>query len=543
MSEGLEAAASPAVVPAESVVLRWNEAVLKAVRTSSLGPPMVARALAIVHTCIYDAWAAYDPVAVGTRFDAALRQPPKDRTLSNANKAVSFAAYRAAVDVFPASTSPVFDPLMKELGYNRFDSSSSTSTPAGVGNVACRAVLKFRHHDGSNQLGDEPGGTPGVAYSDYTGYRPVNEPMNLTTEFDPGTVQDANRWQPLSYRDATGAVVTPSFVAPFWNRVTPFALQGGGHLRSSAGPAAMGSPQSSKELAELVATSAALTDEHKVIAEYWADGPRSELPPGHWNLFAQYVSRRDGHGGGLAGLASDAKLFFALTNAVFDAGIVAWDNKIAFDSVRPITAVRHRFQGTKILAWGGPYRGTQMIDGEDWLPYQPFTFPTPPFAEYSSGHSNFSSAAARVLELATGSDAFGYSETISAGSSKVEPGAVPAADMTLSFPTFTYAADQAGISRRYGGIHFERGDVDARATGARTGAWRGPRPRPSSTGPLSPRGKGALTDARCTGTRRCFQRSRREPHEQVERRKVVSGVGSSTRAPWEQVMGPASSPR
>src|SRR5712692_4206851 len=84
----------------ESVVLLWNDAALQGVRDSKIGPPMVARALAIVHTCAYDAWAAYDHRAIGTRLGGALRRPPRERTLANKNIAISFAAYRAAVDLF-----------------------------------------------------------------------------------------------------------------------------------------------------------------------------------------------------------------------------------------------------------------------------------------------------------------------------------------------------------------------------------------------------------------------------------------------------------
>src|SRR4029079_17548620 len=81
-------------VAPDNVVLRWNAAALQCVRESRLGPPMVARALAIVHHCVYDAWAAYDRVAVGTRLDDALRLPPAQRTLANKSEAISFAAYR-----------------------------------------------------------------------------------------------------------------------------------------------------------------------------------------------------------------------------------------------------------------------------------------------------------------------------------------------------------------------------------------------------------------------------------------------------------------
>jgi hypothetical protein len=450
--------------PGDSVVLRWNGALLQAVRDSRLGPPIVARALAIAHTCIYDAWAAYDNKAAGTRLGGSLRRPPRERTLANQNQAISFAAYRAAVDLFPASAGSVFDPLMRSLGYNSADQSTDSSTPAGVGNVATRAVLDFRHRDGANQLGDEPGGIPGIAYSDYTGYGPANEPMDIRLPFDPATVHDPSAWQPLRYVDGGGSVVTPGFVGAQWQRVTTFAL-GPGSLRSSTGPARYGSPQFLAQAQALLELSAGLTDEHKMIAEYWADGPHSELPPGHWNLFAQFVSRRDHHGDHAHGLERDVKLFFALTNAVADAGCCAWDNKRAFNSVRPITAIRTLFRGQLVRAWAGPYQGTKLIDGATWFPYQPTTFPTPPFPEYSSGHSNFSAAGAEILERFTHSDRFGASVALPAGSSRVEPGAVPARDLTLSWSTFSEAADQAGLSRRYGGIHFEQGDLDARATG------------------------------------------------------------------------------
>src|SRR5439155_59685 len=187
----------------------------------------------------------------------------------------------------------------------------------------------------------------------------------------------------------------------------------------------------------LLDISGGLTDEQKMIAEYWADGPRSELPPGHWNLFAQYVSRRDHHGDREHGLERDVKLFFALTNAVSDGGCCAWDNKRAFNSVRPITAIRTLLGGQMVRAWAGPYQGTKLIDGATWFPYQPTTFPTPPFPEYSSGHSNFSAAGAEILKRFTHADRFGASVTLPAGSSRVEPGAVPRRDLMLSWSTFS----------------------------------------------------------------------------------------------------------
>jgi PAP2 superfamily len=163
-------------------------------------------------------------------------------------------------------------------------------------------------------------------------------------------------------------------------------------------------------------------------------------------------------------------MYFVLTNALFDASIAAWDAKRAFDSVRPATAIPYLFHGQQIRSWGGPNQGTIDMDGSNWIPYQPGDFPTPPFPEYVSGHSTFSAAAATVLQLLTHSDRFGDSATFPAGSSLVEPGTVPAAPLTLYWKTFSEAADQAGISRRYGGIHFKRADLVGRAVGRLVGA-------------------------------------------------------------------------
>jgi hypothetical protein len=465
LAPGVTRTARAAAAPVPNVVVQWNDALLQAVRESKLGPPMVARALAVAHTSVYDAWAAYDRVAIGTRLGGTLRRPARERRYENKVEALSRAAYRAAVDLFPASKATVFDPLLTSLGLDPGDASRDTATPGGIGNVVADELLAFRHRDGANQLGDEPGGRPGVPYSDYTGYAPVNAPMDTRTTLDASTVRDPNRWQPLTYVDGTGTLVTPAFAGAHWQRVRPFAIGSPAALRSPTGPARVGSREFLTQAQELIELSAGLTDEQKMIAEYWADGPRSELPPGHWNLFAQFVLERDRTGAREHELDDAVKLFFALTNAIFDAGCCAWDNKVAYDSVRPITAIRWLFRGTTISAWGGPGRGTQRISGDDWFPYQPTTFPTPPFAEYASGHSNFSAAGAEILRSFTGSDRFGASVTFPRGSSRIEPGLTPARDLTLGWATFTEAAAQAGSSRRYGGIHFAQGDLDARATG------------------------------------------------------------------------------
>jgi hypothetical protein len=362
----------------DNVLLRWDAAALQAVRNTRLGPPMTARALAIVHTAIFDAWAADDSVAVGTRLGASLRRPIEERSQANKEQAISYAAYRALVDLFPTQKA-LFDELMSSLGYDPAVTATDPATAAGVGNAAAAALLEFRHKDGSNQLGDlKPG-----AYADYTGYKPVN-----TAD----VIVDPNRWQPL--RLPNGAV--QSFMVPQWGLVTPFALKSGAEIRPDKLPVliqhtAFGWAYRRQSL-EVLAHSGNLDDRTKMISEYWADGPGSETPPGHWCLLAQAVSRRDRHS-----LDQDVKLFFALANALFDASISVWDCKRVIDYVRPITAIRFLFRNQRVRAWAGPGQGTKLIYGETWQPYQVSSFVTPPFGEYVSGHSTFSAASAEVL--------------------------------------------------------------------------------------------------------------------------------------------------
>ncbi len=213
-------------VPSSTIVVQWVNVTLQAVRDArpALAPSVVARLLSIVSTCMYDAWAAYTPTAVGTRLGGTLRHYEAGHEYHHQKTtAISFAAYRALVDLVPSQAS-AFQAVMQQLGYNFNDVSTDASTPVGIGNIAAKAVLDFRHHDGSNQLGDlHP-----LPYSDYTGYVPVN-----TSD----TINNPNRWQPLSLLDGNGGFVIQKFATPQWGRVKPFALTTGSQLRPSTGPA------------------------------------------------------------------------------------------------------------------------------------------------------------------------------------------------------------------------------------------------------------------------------------------------------------------
>ena len=420
----------------DNVVLKWNDQALAAIRTVFPAPPVSARALAIMNTSIYDAWTAYDATAVPTRRTGWTRRPVDERTPERKSRAISYAAHRALSDLFP-SLEPTFTSFRNNLGYDDPPTGQSDD-PATIGTDAANAVIAARRDDGANQAGDVPGGVAGVPYSDYTGYAPTSPASALS-------------WRPLPGQ---------AFIVPHWNRVTPFALTSAGQFMPP-GPALKSKGSYEKAVDEIIKFSAKLDDGTKVRAEYWSDGPKTEQPPGHWMLFTGATSRKNRHT-----IDQDAKLHFAVSNALLDAGIIAWNAKRSHDFVRPVTAVRTIKAGTTVKAWAGRDLGTRTIPAEQFVSY----IATPPHPDYVSGHSTFSGAAARVLRLFTGSNTLQMSATIGKGTSAVEPGKVPAAAVTLSWPTYTYAADEAGLSRLLGGIHFRDANRDGLTLGDSVGS-------------------------------------------------------------------------
>jgi len=428
------------------------EATAREVDRHGARPTINSRNLAIVLTAMYDAWACYDERAVGTRLGGSLRRPPRERTIDNKGKAIAYAAYRAMLDQFPEDADWLSG-RMREQGLDPGDASTDPATPQGVGNTVASLLIAYRHHDGANQLGDEVG-SDGRPYSDYTFYRPVNPPDKIL---------DPDRWQPIPFDDGRGGTVTPGFLTPHWYRVKTFALGRPDRFRPGP-PPKVGSAQLRREVDEVLALNANLSPEQKAIVEFMRDGPRSTGQSGHWLRLAQAVSRRDGNG-----LDRDMKLFFSVANVAFDAFIAAWESKRYYDSSRPWTLVRYYYAGREVEGWGGPGKGTIRMRAEDWHPYSPYTFITPPFPGYVSGHSTVSAASAKMLELFTGSDKFGDIEKRKAGI-LTEPGfecklmmmrdgQLPlghekmTCDVALALPTFTATAEMAAVSRLWGGYH------------------------------------------------------------------------------------------
>ncbi|WCO03196.1 T9SS type A sorting domain-containing protein [Psychroserpens ponticola] len=271
------------------------------------------------------------------------------------------------------------------------------------------------------------------------------------------------------------------------------------------------------------------SDYARVLAEFWADGPDSETPPGHWFTLMNYVSdhpdvvkKIGGVGSTLDDLEWDVKCYLALGGAMHDSAVNIWGIKGYYDYIRPISAIRYmagkgqssdamlpnydphgmplipglieqvqsgeELAGAgdenvgkiKIFAWRGPdfindpetdVAGVDWILGEHWWPYQRGTFVTPPFAGYLSGHSAFSRAASEVLTRLTGDPFFpggmGTFDLVQNDFLVFEVG--PTENMTLQWATYRDASDQTSLSRIWGGIHPPIDDIRGRIIGDKIG--------------------------------------------------------------------------
>ena len=558
----------------QSVARVWDEQTLALIRQVVPAPTVHARNLFHVSAAMWDAWAAYDATADG--YFVTEKQTASDVKAAR-EIAMSYAAYRLLLWRYGtvsdlAVAAEQLGETMASLCLRTDYVSTEGDTPAALGNRIAAAVIEYGETDGAHEA-------ERYKASDYT---PRNDPLVVA---EPGTVmKDPNRWQPLALDKQLSQNGLPipgqvqTFIGPYWGRVTSFALppseQGtpidpgapprlgdaatGQEFKDEAveiirrsqlldstngitidvGPGAFGNntlgtndghghavnPATGQPYAPHVVLQA---DFARVLAEYWADGPKSETPPGHWNLIANEVSdapgfehRIGGQGEPVDRLEWDVKLYLALNGAVHDAAIATWGAKGFYDSARPISQIRymggkgqssdpsapsydaeglplvpdlvevasaesvapggrHADANAKagdivINAWRGfpkdpetETSGVGWIRAIDWVPYQRSTFVTPAFAGYPSGHSTFSRAAAEVMTSFTGSEYFPggmTSYTTKKGDLIHEEG--PTQDTTIQWATYYDAADQAGISRLFMGIHVPADDLAGRKIGA-----------------------------------------------------------------------------
>jgi hypothetical protein len=400
---------------APTVARTWDEELLHAISIDTARPTVHARNLFHLSAAMYDAWAAYDRAAL--QYVHHEKVSAAD-TEAARNEAISHAAYNLILHRFvtgPAGVGPgraatVVDlrDQMVALGYDPDFTSTVGNSPAAVGNRVAQSVIQHGLADGANEVN---------RYTTPAGqFVPVNQP--LTFEDPGTTMVDPNRWQPLHFKgNRTDQFGTPIFestqrhLTPFWGAVTPFAMTAAD--RSSNGvyhdqglPPGLGrtdEAQFKDDALTLIRLSSYLDpndgalmdisprsrgntpnapftesydqaghplnpytglpyatelarrgDFYRVIAEFWADGPRSTAPPGHWNEIRNEVTdkmeqlgiakRLGGQGSVVDDLEWDVKSMFALNAGLHDAAIAAWNHKGVYDSSRPISQIRYMGQ-------------------------------------------------------------------------------------------------------------------------------------------------------------------------------------------------------
>lgn len=558
-----------------SIARRWNEQILAAIRRDLPRPGVHARNLYHLSAAMWDAWAAYDADAVQLFTD---EHQAADDVATARSEALSYAAYRVLMHRYasaiggPVSAS-CFAEFMMRLGYDPTDTTTSGDTPRALGNRIGAAVIAAGTDDGADEAAD---------YADPDGYTPRNPPLYVD---GPGTeLDDPSAWQPLNLAASVTQNGIPQgggpqvYIGSQWGDVVPFAiarpapdeLYFGGETAPVFGESVV------TDVVEVIARSAQLdpadgqtidlspdatgdnslgandgdgrpenpvtgtryppqvvarADFGRTLAEFWADGPRSETPPGHWNVIANdvtdnpsFLRRAFGEGDPLDPLEWDVKMYLALNGAVHDAAIAAWEVKRLHESVRPISLVRYMgglgqrsdpdaplyhpdglplvpglievvtaessapgqphaglapFVGEiAIVSWrgepgdrAGESGGCGWVRAVEWIPYQRRTFVTPAFPGFVSGHSTFSRAAAEVLASLTGSPFFpgGLGEFVAAADAYLLFEQGPTTETRLQWATYYDAADQAGQSRIWGGIHLSADDFSGRRIGQQVG--------------------------------------------------------------------------
>lgn len=376
-----------------SVARVWDETWLEAIRRDLPSPTVHARNLFHLSVAMWDAWAAYDPVARGVVVDET---HTADDAVAAREEAISYAAYRVLLwrAGFATGMQATFDELGATMASLCFDPAVITTdgeTPAAVGNRIAAAVIAWAADDGANEA---------IRYVD-PDRREVNPPMLLDAERS--SARDPDRWQPLSLAVAIAqnglpiAAGAQRFQGAVWGRVRAFGLPAARDflpidpgppptlldpvtrpafvrgvlevLEASASldpadgvtiatdPGSVGANTIGADDGEghprnpatgmPYASEVALRGDHlRALTELWADGPHSETPPGHWNVIANTVSdaiaarRIGGDGPEVDRLEWDVKLYLALNGALHDAAVAAWGAKRAYETARPITVIR-----------------------------------------------------------------------------------------------------------------------------------------------------------------------------------------------------------
>jgi hypothetical protein len=370
---------------ADNAVLTWNEQALNAIRLARTPPPIASHHLAVLHAAIYDSvngiarthrpWLGQEAAPEGTNMDAA----------------IASSAYLVINTLWGQASNPQNFRNTYDRALAAIPDSQGKADGIAFGKKIAEAVLAVRGKSGWN--------------------KPIEGVYSST---------EAGKWRetPPGFRPA---------VLPHWAKVTPFVMTSPDQFRAPP-PPAIDSAEHAEEIAYVVKVGARdgaeRTEYETLAAPFWADDLGSATPPGHWNVIAQDLARRN-----KLSTVECARLFALLNFACADAGISCWDTKFHYRTWRPETAIREVTKEANARAVAYP----------EFIPLMA----SPAFPSYTSGHSNFSAAASRTLERYFRTDDIEFTTT-----SDGLPGAV------RSFKKLSDARKEIGMSRVWGGIHF-----------------------------------------------------------------------------------------
>jgi len=394
--------AGPLALAADNAVLYWNEQALNATRLARNPPPIASSFYAAYHVAIFDAvngiththrsWINQDPAPAGADMDAAIAS-------------ASFA-------MLNAQWGQAANPRNFQVAYDQ--------ALAGIP--------------------DGPGKTSGIAWGKQVAGLVLAEraKSGMATPI-PGQYSST---EPGKWRETPPGFRPP--VLPHWAKVTPFVMTSPSQFRAPPPPAVDSQQQADElmQIARIGARDGAERTEYETLsAPFWADDLGTATPPGHWNVIAQDLTRRN-----QLSTPDTARLFALLNMACADAGISCWDTKFFYRTWRPETAIREL----------DPKLNAHMTPKPDFIPLMM----TPAFPSYTSGHSTFSGAAERILQRYFGTDDIEFT-VISEGL----PGAV------RTFKSLSACQKEIGMSRLFGGIHVMVDNLEGSNAGHKIGDW------------------------------------------------------------------------
>lgn len=405
--------------------------------SAPLAVPLQMRWIAIQSETRMEAMCIYHPTCKGKYLKGTIRRPVSEHTSYNRNVAIAYASRRLIIDQSPWATKSI-DKIFNDMGLLLND----TSMPVQMGNLVADVIINARHRDGTNQLGDVGGYRHGgmVNFTDYTGYKPVNDHMNI---YDP------DAWQPLVNVDTRYRPVAQIYLLPHMGELSTWVINtSAAYVADQVDRYSDNRGRYMKKVNDIIHVQRQLTDRQKMVGEWFDNKLKS------FNLMGEHLISKYGNN------THEYHTFFnfVVNGVIHEATAPLWMLKTKYDAIRPQSAVRYVKKGRSIKGWGGPGRGIVSMDGKEWRSY----LSTDAFPDYPSGTSCLCSSWTEAAKAIIGTNIIDYTVTFPKGSSTIEPGHTPSTDITFTYHTLDEVAEDCMMSRVWGGVHFMQAVTEAR---------------------------------------------------------------------------------